>query len=162
MSRAWLIAGIGCRRDVSAAQIDAALHMALGSYSLADVRAIATVDAKAHEPGLLAFCASHALLLYVFTREQIAAFTSTFPDTSALSPPSPVVHAQLGVDGVCEPCALLAANGGPLIVGKIVCDGVTVALARDTRFDNRTAVPLSVGLSDAPNKNQIHKQDPIQ
>ncbi|WP_133645404.1 cobalamin biosynthesis protein [Paraburkholderia flava] len=160
MSRASLIAGIGCRSGVSAAQIDAALQMALGAYPLADVCAIATVDAKAHEPGLLAFCASHALLLYVFTREQIAAFTSTFPDTSALSSPSPVVRAQFGIDGVCEPCALLAANGGPLIVGKIVCDGVTVALARDPRFDCRTTAPLAAGLLDSSHQNL--EQDPIR
>jgi cobalamin biosynthesis protein CbiG len=46
-----------------------------------------------------------------------------------LAPPSAAAQARYGVDGVCEPCARLAAAGGPLVRGKLAHDGVTVAIA---------------------------------
>jgi cobalt-precorrin 5A hydrolase len=119
-----LTLGIGCRRFASAEQIDAAVRAALGTHSLDDVRAVATIDAKAQEPGLVAFCARHRLPLRVFMRAQIAGLAAT----RALTP-SPAARAHLGVDGVCEPCALLASPGGRILVGKTVRDGVTVAIA---------------------------------
>jgi cobalt-precorrin 5A hydrolase len=119
-----LTLGIGCRRFASAEQIDAAVRAALGTHSLDDVRAVATIDAKAQEPGLVAFCAQHRLPLRVFTRAEIAELVATVALT-----PSPTARAHLGADGVCEPCALLASPGGRILVGKTVRDGVTVAVA---------------------------------
>ncbi|MEQ5843121.1 cobalamin biosynthesis protein [Paraburkholderia acidicola] len=120
-----LIAGIGCRRNVSADQIDAALRAALGTRSLAEIREIATVETKTDEPGLLEFCARHALPLRLFTPTQIASVPV------ALHARSAAARVHLGIDGVCEPCARLAAPYGQLIVGKTVYDGVTVALVAD-------------------------------
>ncbi|QCP52342.1 cobalamin biosynthesis protein CbiG [Trinickia violacea] len=128
-----LTLGIGCRRFASAEQIDAAVRAALGAHSLDDVRAVATIDAKAQEPGLVAFCARHGLPLEVFTRAQIEALAATLTLT-----PSPAALAHLGVDGVCEPCALLASRGGRLIVGKTVRDGVTAAVATHETHDQDT------------------------
>ncbi|HLX03201.1 MAG TPA: cobalamin biosynthesis protein [Trinickia sp.] len=121
-----LTLGIGCRRFASAEQIDAAVRAALGAHSLDDVRAVATIDAKAQEPGLVAFCARHGLPLQVFTRAQIEGLAATLTPTLT---PSPAALVHLGVEGVCEPCALLASQGGRLVVGKTVRDGVTVAVA---------------------------------
>jgi cobalt-precorrin 5A hydrolase len=117
-----LVLGIGCKRGVALAQIEAAVQLALGDWPLARVTAMATLDAKADEPALRAFCAAHALPLRTYTREQLAA-------TPSRAPPSAAARAQFGVDGVCEPCARLAANGGPLVRGKLALDGVTVAIA---------------------------------
>jgi cobalt-precorrin 5A hydrolase len=117
-----LVLGIGCRRGVALAQIEAAVHLALGAAPLTRVTAVATLDAKADEPALREFCAAHALPLQTYTREQIA----TMP---TLAPPSAAAQARYGVDGVCEPCARLAAGGGPLWRGKLAKDGVTVAIA---------------------------------
>jgi cobalt-precorrin 5A hydrolase len=117
-----LALGVGCRSGVTPAQIEAAVHAALGAWPLARVQAVATLDAKAAEPGLLAFCAAHALPLQVFTRERVAAI-------GVQSAPSAAAQARFGVEGVCEPCARLAALGGPLVRGKLALDGVTVALA---------------------------------
>jgi cobalamin biosynthesis protein CbiG len=96
-----LSVGIGCRLHSSADQIEAAVRAALGSLAFEQIRTIASIDTKADETGLLEFCARHALPLKFFSREQIAA--------TAVTSPSAVVHEHLGVDGVCEPCALLAA-----------------------------------------------------
>ncbi|WP_322103112.1 cobalamin biosynthesis protein [Paraburkholderia sp. J41] len=121
-SAAPLAIGIGCRRGVTLAQLEAAVQAALGDWPIARVAAVATLAAKAGEPALREFCAAHALALAAFTREQIDAMP-------ALSPPSLAARARHGVDGVCEPCARLAANGGPLVRGKLALDGVTVAIA---------------------------------
>jgi cobalt-precorrin 5A hydrolase len=125
-----LIVGIGCRRFASAEQIDAAVRAALGGRSFDDVREVATIDSKAGEPGLVEFCARHALPLSRFTREQIAALPA------AGRTPSVAAREHLGVDGVCEPCALLAAPGGQLVVGKTALDGVTVAIASASNDSN--------------------------
>jgi cobalt-precorrin 5A hydrolase len=117
-----LVLGIGCRRGATLAQVEAAVHLALGAVPLTRVAAVATFDAKADEPALRAFCAAHALPLQTYTREQITAMPT-------LAPPSAAAQAQYGVDGVCEPCARLAAGGGPLLRGKLALEGVTVAIA---------------------------------
>ncbi|MEM5329681.1 cobalamin biosynthesis protein [Paraburkholderia sp. JHI2823] len=118
-----LVVGIGCRRGVTLAQVEAAVRAALGEWPLERVTAVATLDAKAGESALQAFCAAHALPLCAYTREQIAA-------TCTQAPPCAAAQARYGVDGVCEPCARLAANGGPLVRSKIALDGVTVAIAQ--------------------------------
>ena len=118
-----LIAGIGCRRGVSAEQIEAAVREALGdALPFAALRAVASIETKADEAGLVEFCTRNALPLHTFTREQIAALDAPINASSA-------AQEHLGVDGVCEPCARLAANGGELLVTKLARDGVTVAIA---------------------------------
>lgn len=100
-----LSVGIGCRLHSSAEQIEAAVRTALGTRAFDQIRVVASVDTKASEAGLLAFCARHSLPLQLFSREQIAAIT--------VAKPSSMAREHLGVDGVCEPCALLAASAQP-------------------------------------------------
>lgn len=128
--------GIGCRSHSSAEQIEAAVRATLRSQTFGEIAAIASVDTKAHEAGLLEFCTRHALPLKLFSRAQIAAIS--------VDDPSAAVREHLGIDGVCEPCALLAAAGAfdaadladvadahdaRLLVRKTVYGGVTVAIA---------------------------------
>ncbi|WP_408279399.1 cobalamin biosynthesis protein [Paraburkholderia sediminicola] len=96
-----LTVGIGCRLHSSAEEIETAVRATLGSHSFDEISTIASVDIKAHETGLLEFCARHALPLKLFSREQIAAIS--------VDDPSAAAREHLGMDGVCEPCALLAA-----------------------------------------------------
>jgi len=117
-----LALGIGCRRGTPVEQIDAAVRDALGTHSIDEVATIATIDSKAREPGLLAFCTRHALPLQAFSLAQIA-------NAPAVPTPSAAVLAHAGVDGVCEPCALLAAPAGRLMTPKRVLGSVTVAIA---------------------------------
>lgn len=119
-----LVLGIGCRKGVPAERIEAAVLHALGGRGLDQVREMATVDLKADEPGLLAFCARHGLPLRVFSRTTLAARPWT-------SQPSDWVRKNIGLDGVCEPCALVAAPRGCLIVPKTALDGVAVAVVED-------------------------------
>jgi uroporphyrin-III C-methyltransferase len=125
-----LSVGIGCRLHSEAEDIEAAVHAALGSNAFEQIRNIATIDTKANEAGLLEFCSRHQLPLRLFSREQIAAVPVASPSAAA--------HTHLGVDGVCEPCALLAAaasesataaQSARLVVRKTVHAGITVAIA---------------------------------
>ncbi len=119
---ASLALGIGCRRGVTLAQIERAVQTALADTPLARITAVGTLDAKAGEPALLAFCAAHGLPLRAYARQAIAAMPVE-------AGPSGAARAKFGVDGVSEPCARLAAGGGPLARGKLALDGVTVAVA---------------------------------
>ncbi|MFP6560730.1 cobalamin biosynthesis protein [Paraburkholderia sp. B3] len=119
---AALALGIGCRRGATLAQIERAVRAALAVLPMARVAAVGTLDAKADEPALLAFCAAHGLPLHTYTREAIAA-------VPVEAEPSGAARTKFGVDGVSEPCARLAAGGGPLACGKLALDGVTVAVA---------------------------------
>jgi cobalt-precorrin 5A hydrolase len=124
-----LVLGIGCRRGVSSGQIAEAVNEALGGRELQDVRCVATVSAKANEPGLLAFCQEHKLPLRILSHADVAA-------RAWVSRPSQWVKATLGLDGVCEPCALIASPRGDLVVPKRTRDGVAVAVVEDAlRFE---------------------------
>lgn len=122
-----LVLGIGCRKLATQQQISAAVHAALAQCpgaTLAQVREVATIDIKAEEPGLLAFCHAHALPLRVIGREQIAA-------RAWVGKSSEWVLQNVGVAGVCEPAALIASVRGRLLLGKTARDGVTVAVVED-------------------------------
>ncbi len=144
-----LSVGIGCRLHTSADQIEAAVRAALGPHTFDEISTIASIDTKVHEPGLLEFCARHALPLTLFSREQIAA--------APIAEPSAAAREHLGVDGVCEPCALLAAanasagSAAPnarLLVRKTAHAGVTVAIA-----------PITTHAEREPTTHDTEKQD---
>jgi len=113
--------GIGCKQHTCADEIEAAVRVALGTRAVDDISCVATLDLKAHEPGLREFCARHALPLRIFSRAEVDAVPGVQTPSAA--------REQLGIAGVCEPCALLAAPGGRLIVSKRALGGVTVAIA---------------------------------
>ncbi|MCW3478482.1 cobalamin biosynthesis protein [Neisseriaceae bacterium JH1-16] len=119
-----LTLGIGCRRGKPVDDIERAVLTALGTRTLAEVREVATIDVKADEIGLLAFCERHGLPLRVIARADVAARGWT-------GEPSDWVQQNVGVVGVCEPCALIASPRGQLIVPKTAFDGVTVAIVED-------------------------------
>ncbi|AHI63972.1 cobalamin synthesis G family protein [Burkholderia thailandensis E444] len=133
--------GIGCRAGRPADAIEAAIRAALARLpgaSFAAVGVVATLDAKAREPGLVECCARHGWPLAAFSRDEIAAHLARLAQLARLgrdaslaarAPPCAAARARFGVDGVCEPCALLAAPNGALIVRKLALDGVTAALA---------------------------------
>jgi cobalt-precorrin 5A hydrolase len=128
----FLAIGIGCRRGVSVEQIQAAVLKALGPRPLEQIRAIASIESKAHEAGLLEFAARHDLPLVLFSREQLARI-----DTAA----SAKVYEHIGIGGVCEACALLASRGGRIISPKLAVDGVTVAIASDHALTHPREAP---------------------
>jgi cobalamin biosynthesis protein CbiG len=120
-----IVLGIGCRHGVSLDQINAAVHAALGARSIGEVERVATIASKATEPALIEFCTRHELPLVAFSADAIKACIRANHTLAR----SPAARTHVGVDGVCEPCALLATPGGRLIAAKHALDGVTVAIA---------------------------------
>lgn len=121
-------AGIGCRKDVGAERIKSAFLAALDAAGIDPlaVYTVASVDLKAREPGLLAFCAAQKLPFVTFSPERLAALPGAFTGSA-------FVQSIAGVDSVCERSAV-AASGGPLLLKKFARDGVTVALAARPDF----------------------------
>ena len=119
-----LVVGVGCRKQVAVERIAAAIQQALGQRQINEIREIVTIDLKANEPGLLTFCEQRQLPLRVLARETVAARVW-------VTKPSDWVQQNIGLPGVCEPCALIACPRGRLIVPKTALDGVAVAIVED-------------------------------
>lgn len=105
-------------------QIEAAVHAALAPHAIVDVACVATLDRRATTPALVAFCERHALPLRTFSTQDVQACFAREPSLRV----SALVVERTGVQGVAEPCALLAAQGGKLVRTKQVLGGVTVAI----------------------------------
>lgn len=127
-----LVLGIGCRKGVPAERIEAAALHALGTAgrTLGEVREVATIDLKGEEPGLLAFCAQYGLPLRVLAHATVAA-------RAWVTRPSEWVRQNVGLGGVCEPCALIASARGALLVPKTALNGVTVAVLEDKSIEDK-------------------------
>jgi cobalamin biosynthesis protein CbiG len=119
-----LTIGVGFRQGVTVDQIEAAVRAALAPNMLADAACVATLERKAAAPALVAFCERHALPLRAYSTQEVQACFAREPSLRG----SALAYEHTGVQGVAEPCALLAAQGGKLVRTKRVLDGVTVAI----------------------------------
>ncbi len=119
-----LALGIGCNRGTPADEILQAVQQALdeAGYDLAAVGCAATIQEKSHEAGLLEACRKMGWPLHLFERDQL----NQVPD---LPNPSAYSMQALGVQGVAEPAALLAAGSRTLLIEKQKFPNVTVAAA---------------------------------
>jgi cobalt-precorrin 5A hydrolase len=122
-----LAAGIGCRRGVAAAEIEAALDEALrlAGRSRDSLALLASHEVKADEAGLLEAARRLGLALRFFGSERLE---QVFRDHPGLQH-SHFVQRRLGVGGVCEAASLAAIPDGTLVLPKTKCNRVTVALA---------------------------------
>jgi cobalt-precorrin 5A hydrolase len=120
-----LVLGVGCRRGASCEEIEELFERVFRDRGLAalSLRTVATASLKADEPGLIEFAARHAVPLQCFTLAELAAVTP-------LPTPSERVRAKIGIAGVAEPAALLAAGASELVVPKQRGRRVTLAVAR--------------------------------
>jgi len=126
-----LTVGIGCNRGTNREEITNAVRDVFKSHnlSLLSVFRVASVDRKASEPGLAGFAQSLDAPFVTFNARQINTLFSE--NGNSLSPPSKPALKHVGVKGVAEPAALLAAgDGAGLIVPKQKMGNVTVAVAR--------------------------------
>lgn len=124
-----IVAGIGCKKGTSSDKIE---HAVQDAFAKAGLRmealcAVASIDLKKEEAGLLEFCETRKVPFEAYTAEELQAVSGTF---SA----SEFVTGVTGVDNVCERSAVKyasehGANDGELLLRKQAQDGVTVALA---------------------------------
>lgn len=115
--------GVGCRKGTAYQAIEEAFAFLTEEFSFYPqaVCQVCTIDRKASEPGLLAFCAAHGWPLISFDSVALAALPGEF---SA----SPFVEKTVGVDNVCERAAVLG-SGGELLIPKQAKEGITLAVA---------------------------------
>ncbi len=104
--------GIGCERGTPQALIATAVETALQSQGLvtAAIAGIATIDRKADEVGLLAFCRDRDLPLVCFSAEELRSRSVSPGELVPVPTPSTVVAAEVGTPSVAEAAALLAAE----------------------------------------------------
>lgn len=122
------VAGVGCRKGVTAEEIDAAIDAALEQAGrTADALSlIATSDGKGGEQGLIEAAHARGVQLVLV---KPAALEAAGPRTKSFSPR---IKEMFGVPSVAEAAALAAA--GPeaaLLVPRVVLGSVTCAIACD-------------------------------
>lgn len=119
-----IVAGVGCSRGCSTDEllglVDACLREA--GLARAAVGALATVDRRADELGILGAARTGGWLLRTFPAAALARV--------AVPTPSALVAAHVGTPSVAEASALLAAPGGALVLTKRRSAAATCALAR--------------------------------
>ncbi len=122
-----LAAGIGCKRGVSAAEVEEALNEALrrAGRRRESVAVLASHEAKVDEVGLLEVARKWGLTLVFFGAGVLRRVLNENPGLAD----SEFVRQQMGVGGVCETAALAAVPAGELVLRKTRLGRVTVALA---------------------------------
>lgn len=132
-----LVAGVGCRRGVSEDHLRELLLHTLEEHGLAamSLARIATVDIKADEAGIIALAESLSVPIETFDGSRLNSVATKRPDArssaSGLHRPTPsAARDLLGVFGVAEPAAMLAAGAQGVIVPRAKSDRATVAVAR--------------------------------
>lgn len=122
-----LIVGVGCRRGAAAADIIGAVKTVLADNDLDPerVRYLASATIKAQEPGLLAAATELAMPLRLVAEDEIR--TACRTDIETFDAPS----RHVGLPGVAEPAALLAARRTELLVPRQIVNSVTVAVAQE-------------------------------
>ncbi|MGM9607678.1 MAG: cobalt-precorrin 5A hydrolase [Oscillospiraceae bacterium] len=116
--------GLGCRRGTSKETIREAVEQVLDEHMIhrKAIRCAASIDLKADEAGLLAFCEENHWPVQFYTANELEAVPGEFT-------PSERVLRVTGVDNVCERAAMLGAE--KLLVQKTIHNGVTVAVAAE-------------------------------
>ena len=118
--------------DICARLLDGALaERGLAQRSLAK---IATINIKADEPGIIALAESLGVPLEIYAAAELNAVGSQTIDSEPggeLNRPTPsAAQDLLGVFGVSEPAAMLAAGANGLVAPRTKSDRATVAVAR--------------------------------
>lgn len=135
-----LVAGIGASRGAGADEIDDLLTAALRDAGLApgSLAAVATVDAKQYESGIVATAARRGVPLRTFPAAELAAVDVPNPGEAA--------RAAVGTPSVAEAAALL--TGDELVVAKRKSAMATVAIARARPRGRLALVGLGPGARD--------------
>ncbi|MCY1239583.1 hypothetical protein D9M68_346210 [compost metagenome] len=123
---AGLVLGLGCERRTPAEEVIALAERALADAgaSAGDLRLVASLDARAEEPAILAAAKHFSVPAVFYDAATLEA------EASRLANPSKIVFAHTGCHGVAEGAALVGAGReAVLIVPKIVSAHATAALA---------------------------------
>lgn len=125
-----LVVGLGCQRGCPVSTLRALLDQALQAHQieLHRIRALASIDLKRDEPGLIELAAQLALPLMYFSSEQLAGYQAQ------LSHRSEIAFERTGCYGIAESAALalaeqLAQAPAKLLITRQKYAQATLALA---------------------------------
>ncbi|MCC7369586.1 MAG: precorrin-3B C(17)-methyltransferase [Chloroflexi bacterium] len=141
-----LVLGIGCSTDATPDDVESLARRTLSAAGLAwgSVHTVATIDRRLDHPALVRLVwQADAAYFPVFTPEQLAAV----PDVPT---PSAEVERHVGTPGVAEPAAILASQGGVLLVPKQKSATATVAVARRGSIALEPGALWLVGIGPGP------------
>lgn len=118
-----LSVGLGCNRGTTLEEFEEGVFSILEKHRLSErcIRTLATADLKRDEEGLLKFADKYGYPIRFFSKEDL--------ETVQIPNPSETVSKFVGIRGVAEPAAILAADGGRLIVEKVKLGNLTLAVA---------------------------------
>lgn len=125
-ARKKLVIGVGCRRGIKKEEIIKAIEFALRETRSCpgNLRYIATIDLKQAEKGLKDASRDLGVPLRIIPASLVKNFSGKYQRSS-------FVKEKIGVEGVSEPCALIASGNSKLILSKRKVGNVTVAVAQD-------------------------------
>ena len=125
-----MILGMGCKKGKSFDDLFDFLNEIYDERTLFDkLYAIATIDAKEDEIGLIKLAQYYGAKFLVYSAEELEAVEGDFDE-------SDFVKDTVGVGNVCERAALKAAGeNGILVQDKIAKDGITLAEAKRVELD---------------------------
>jgi cobalamin biosynthesis protein CbiG len=120
-----LVLGVGCRTGADAEEVVDFAKRVLAEARLdwQSVGLVATIEQRVGHPAVEALAASVQTRVVGFAPDQLAL-------VGQVSTPSPSVAHRIGAPGVAEPAALLASDGGVLVVTKRRSANATIAVAR--------------------------------
>lgn len=119
------VVGMGCRKNKASEELLAFYQETLEQAMVepGEVYALASIDKKKDEPGLLAISERMRIPFFTYTAEELNR-------VGACVHSSEFVKAQVGVDNVCERAAFAGCGvSGWLIYEKHAFDGMTIAIA---------------------------------
>lgn len=119
------VVGMGCRKNKASEELLAFYQETLEQAMVepGEVYALASIDKKKDEPGLLAISERMRISFFTYTAEELNR-------VGACVHSSEFVKAQVGVDNVCERAAFAGCGvSGWLIYEKHAFDGMTIAIA---------------------------------
>jgi cobalamin biosynthesis protein CbiG len=122
-----LVLGIGCRKGLDKDVIKEEILSVLKEQGVKvdQIRCAVSVDIKKEEPGLIKCMEELDLPLLFVSLEELQ--KQIFSEVT----PSETTRKYFDIPGVCEPCALIKAHRGKLIMPKRKNRGVTLALVKE-------------------------------
>ncbi|MBR0254023.1 MAG: cobalt-precorrin 5A hydrolase [Synergistaceae bacterium] len=121
-----LILGTGCNRgtDINEFENAALRFLNEAGVSILSLKALASIDIKSNEPALIKFAENHKIPFLTFSAKELSELEGNFTKSER-------VLKVTGVDNVCERACIKAGGEGTVLMrSKIICGGITLALAR--------------------------------
>ncbi|WP_419878603.1 cobalt-precorrin 5A hydrolase [Brevibacillus centrosporus] len=117
-----IVLGMGCNRGTSAEEIEAVIKETLDElqFSIKSVKALATIELKKDEAGLIAVCEKYGWPFVWYSPEQL--------NQAAIEDPSETVFKYTGAYGVSEPAVKLYAGVEKLVLTKKKSGNTTISV----------------------------------